>query len=141
MKKNLLFAGLVYAVGTVALMVYLSIMVSGNISEDESIIGIFYVAGSVLLCFGLSFLSYLLYFLKQIKVVEESAYVEYLGMGIRVQLGLLVSAITGILLCLSLIYFYSGAKEYLSGMLEIVLPVVALVAINMVCFLTLKPRP
>lgn len=141
MKKNLLFAGLVYAVGTVALMIYLSIMVSGNISEDESIIGIFYVAGSVLLCFGLSFLSYLLYFLKQIKVVEESAYVEYLGIGIRVQLGLLVSAITGILLCLSLIYFYSGAKEYLSGMLEIVLPVVALVAINMVCFLTLKPRP
>ena len=139
MKKNLLFAGLIYAIATVALLVYLGVVASEGAEEIEEIgISIFYVAGSTFLCFGLAFLSYLIYFLKQTKLLEDSAYANYLGMGIRVQLGLLVSAILGIALSLALVYCLS--QDYI-GVLEIVIPVIVFVAVNMVCFITLKPRP
>jgi len=137
MKKNLLFAGLIYAITVIPLIIYLSIVAL----ESEEIIGIFYVAGSLFLCFALGFVAYLIYFLRQTKVLEDSAYVGYLGMGIRVQWALCVSAILGAVLSLLFLLFQQDEYEYIANWWEIVIPVVVFIAVNMVCFITLKPRP
>ena len=140
MKKNLLFAGIIYAVSVIPLMIYLSVVAS---EDSDEIIGILSVAGTTFLCFALGFLSYLIYFLRQTKVLEDEAYTGYLGIGIRLQWAFLVSAILGAILSLILLIFMSDYYEltYIANWWEIAIPVIVLVAVNMVCFIALKPRP
>ena len=135
MKKNLLFAGLVYCFSTIVLMIYLTIVASYN----EELVGMFFVSCSLFVSGVSGFVAYLIYFLKQKKIAEESAYLNYLSMGIRVQLGMLISVITGVLLTLALIYCRSN--DYIAHIWEIIIPVSVFTCVNMICFLALKPRP
>ena len=136
MKKNLKIAAIIYTVSAIALVVYLVIIL---MTSNEVTLDLLPIPVLTFVFFAVAFLIYLIYFLKQKKILENEVYIQYLGMGIRVTLGFLVSSIISIFLIMTLMYSYW--EKQIENWWDIVIPVVVFVTVNMVCFIALKPRP